>query len=191
MDSYFEIKAIPDPELMQSAVLAQLMQVLHGLLPAYQGSVGLSFPGYGQARTLGGILRLHGSSSDLAQLSHQVHNDATVGSYALVTEVMSVPEKPKGYAVFQRLHVRGSSHFRRLEKRHRARGTWTPELEQGMAEKYQQATICPHVALKSHSTGQARFLLFIERKSRAEPAAGRFNAYGLSRLEEAVTVPLF
>lgn len=188
MDSYFEIKAIPDPELLQSAVVAQLMQELHGLLPAYDGRVGVSFPAYGQARTLGGIVRVHGKANELERLNFDVHNNATIRSYGLVTEVSAIPGSIKGYARFQRLHTKGGSHFRRLQQRHKARGTWTNELEESISRKYEATISCPHVALKSASTGQPRFMLFIERVGSESPAEGKFNAYGLSGM---ASVPLF
>lgn len=188
MDSYFEIRAIPDPELLQSAIVANLMQKIHGLLPAYQGRVGLSFPGYGQARTLGGIVRLHGCAPDLERLNFEVRNNPDVRSYGLISDVSSVPGSVKGYAKFQRLHAKGNSHLRRLQQRHRARGTWTKELEESISKKYTLKVSCPHVVLKSASTGQSRFLLFIERCGSDSSADGEFNAYGLSK---TATVPLF
>lgn len=188
MDSYFEIRAIPDPELLQSAVVAQLMQDLHKLLPAFDGRVGVSFPGYGQARTLGGIIRLHGSLHDLERLNFEVRNDPGMRSYGLIFDVSSVPENVKGFARFQRLHVKGGSHLRRLQQRHRSRGTWTKELEESISQKYEAQISCPHVSLKSASTGQPRFLLFIERYGSENSVDGEFNAYGLSR---TATVPLF
>jgi len=189
MDSYFEIKAIPDPELLQSAVVAQLMQSLHGLLPGYQGRVGLAFPGYGQARSLGGILRLHGSAEDLQRLHDQVGDLPVFSSYSLVTPVLAIPKSLAGHAVFQRLHVKGESHYRRQLKRHKANGTWTEELEQAIAANYRKTLICPYVSLKSYSTGQPVFLLFVERKPKAEMESGDFNSYGLSK--DGTTVPLF
>lgn len=188
MDSYFEIRAIPDAELLQSAVVAQLMQDLHALLPAYEGRVGVSFPGYGQAGTLGGIIRLHGSLDDLERLNFEVRNDPGMRSYGLISDVSSVPENVKGFARFQRLHVKGGSHLRRLQQRHRSRGTWTKELEESISQKYATHMSCPHIALRSASTGQPRFRLFIHRSYSENAVGGEFNAYGLSRI---ATVPLF
>lgn len=48
MDSYFDIKVLPNPEIIQSAVLAHLMQQLHKQLPVFNGRIGLAFPAYGQ-----------------------------------------------------------------------------------------------------------------------------------------------
>ncbi|UVW34102.1 type I-F CRISPR-associated endoribonuclease Cas6/Csy4 [SAR92 clade bacterium H455] len=189
MDSYFEIKAIPDPELLQTAVIAQLMQHLHGLLPAYQGRVGLAFPGYGQARSLGGILRLHGTADDLQRLHDEVGDLPIFSSYSLVTPLLAAPKSLVGHAAFQRLHVKGKSHYRRQLKRHKANGTWSEELEQAIAANYRKTVSCPYVSLKSYSTGQPVFSLFVERKLKLEMQSGDFNGYGLSK--DGATVPLF
>jgi CRISPR-associated endonuclease Csy4 len=189
MDSYFDIKAIPDPEMLQSAVVGQLLQALHTLLPAYEGRVGLGFPGYGQSRTLGGILRAYGRTEDLQRLENEVKDNSIFRSYALVTSAEVIPGQVNGYAEYRRLHVKGKSHYRRLEKRHQARGTWSPELEKAIAEKYREPMICPHVALKSQSTMQPRFLLFVKKLKRGEAIEGVFNDYGLS--VNGATVPVF
>jgi CRISPR-associated endonuclease Csy4 len=190
MDSYFELKAIPDPELLQSEVLAQLMQVTHGLIPAYEGRVGVSFPGYGQSRTLGGILRLHGNDTDLQKLQSQLNEQPVIRSYALVTDVGAIPKRIRDYGVFKRQHIKGRSDIRRLINRHKKRGTWTEELETAITHKYSEETICPHLKLKSSSTGQASFLLFVKREIQKKPSENReFGSYGLSKVGS--TIPLF
>lgn len=188
MDSYFEIKAIPDPELLQSAVIGQLMQAVHSYLPRHEGRIGISFPAYGQARTLGGILRLHGEHGDLAQLHLSLQNTPSVSSYGLITDVKPVPNKLRGNIRFKRRHTKGYSHFKRLEQRNHAKGNWTPEHQAAVAAKYSESIKCPHVALRSHSTGQGKFLLFIEREMLPAKIEGIFNNYGLSK---TATVPWF
>lgn len=188
MDSYFDIKAIPDPELIQSAVVGELMQAIHSLLPPFGGRVAVGFPAYGQVNTLGGIIRLYGIGSDLNDLHPLVLEQPGIGNYGLTTPIASIPETRKGYAAYSRLHVKGASHYRRLERRHKARGTWTDELADAIAKQYRQATHCPHVNLRSHTTNQ-RFILFIQQSRRKEAHEGEFNAYGLS--VNGATVPLF
>jgi CRISPR-associated endonuclease Csy4 len=129
-----------------------------------------------------------GSEGDVRKIESETREHPVFSSYALITTTSAIPAGVAGYVVNQRLHVKGTSDYRRLEKRHKARGTWTPELAQEIAEKYRQATICPHVGLKSSSTGQ-RFLLFVQQARRKEPVDGGFNAYGLS--VDGATVPLF
>ncbi len=190
MDSYFELKAIPDPELLQSEVLAQLMQITHRLMPEYAGRVGVSFPGYGQSRTLGGILRLHGDNTDLKKLQSQLKEHPIIRSYALITDVGSVPNKITDYGVFKRLHVKSNSDIRRLIDRHKKRGTWTKDLGAAITKKYRQTTLCPHLKLKSSSTGQPVFLLFIKKQILKRPSENAvFGSYGLSK--DGSAIPLF
>ncbi len=190
MDSYFELKAIPDPELLQSEILAQLMQGVHGLLPQYEGRVGIGFPGYGQSRTLGGIIRLHGNTNDLNKLHSQIINDPVIRSYSLVTDVQAIPEKVKEHVIFKRLHLKGKSDIRRLVERHRERGTLTDELETAISQRYSQRIFYPHVKLKSYSTGQASFMLFVKKSVRKTSSESKlFSAYGLSK--QGSTIPLF
>lgn len=190
MDTYFDIKAIPDPELLQSEVVAQLMQSLHGLLPAYQGRVGVGFPGYGQSRTLGGILRLHGNVGDLKILHQHAKDHSVIRSYALITEMNNVPGKIAEYGIFKRLQVKGESDVKRLINRHKIRGTWTTDLEASIRQNYSKDIICPHVKLRSQSTNQPSFLLFVQKSVRKAPSeTNKFNSYGLS--QNGTTVPLF
>lgn len=190
MDTYFELKAIPDPELLQSAVVGKLMQAMHGLLPSYQGRLGISFPGYGQARTLGGILRLHGSSDDMQELHSQLRKTPVVGSYSLITDLNRVPENISEHGIFKRMHTKSKSDINRLIQRHKNRGTWTQVLEAAIRDSYSQDVICPHVRLKSYSTGQPSFLLFVRKMVCKYPTEnGKFNTYGLSK--NGATVPLF
>lgn len=188
MDSYFDIKAIPDPELLQSAVTGELMQAVHSLLPAFGGRVAVGFPAYGQANTLGGIIRIYGARLDLNDLHPLALEHPSVRNYGLTVPIAAIPDTPTGHATYSRLHVKGASHYRRLEKRHKARGTWTDELAGAIADRYRQATHCPHVNLRSHTTNQ-RFLLFIQHAKHKEAREGEFSAYGLS-VDDA-TVPTF
>ncbi len=190
MDSYFELKAIPDPELLQSEVLAQLMQVTHGVLSDYDGRVGVSFPAYGQSRTLGGILRLHGEEVDLLKLQSQLGTNPVIRSYALITDVGFIPKKISDYGVFRRQHIKGASDIRRLISRHKKRGTWNEELEVAITQKYSQDVVCPHLKLKSSSTGQPSFLLFVKRTIQKYPSETvKFGSYGLSK--DGSSIPLF
>ena len=82
---YLELRAIPQADLIQSQVLSHLMQTLHQYLPAYAGRIGVAFPGYGQARTLGGIIRLIGNEADCQALHQQLHASGNINDYAYST----------------------------------------------------------------------------------------------------------
>lgn len=189
MDSYFDIKALPNPEIIQSAVVAHLMQALHKLLPQFQGRPGVDFPAYGQQRTLGGIIRLLGNEGDLQQLNEQIKKTAEFNNYAFVTECSSIPENIKKHAVYKRKHSKGNSRFRRLKNRHETKGTWSDELAKTVNEKFNLPSRLPHVCLSSASTNQPQFLLFIKERFIPEAKIGLFNGYGLSL--DGATVPKF
>ena len=187
MDSYFDIKALPNAEILQSAVIAHLMQQLHRVLPQYGGRIGLSFPAYGQQRTLGGIIRVLGVKSDVEQIFQQLNKSAAVKDYGLITPASVIPSSVTKHAFFMRVHAKGKSRFERLKRRHVERGTWTSELEVAASEKMKQPLHLPHVRFKSASTGES-FLLFLNRRLCGLPVEGVFNGYGLSK---TATVPWF
>ena len=188
MDSYCELKALPNPEIIQAAVVAELMQVLHQSLLSFDGRIGLDFPAYRQQGTLGGIIRALGGRQDIKALQNQLANHPVIQDYGLLSERMEIPSGVTDYACYQRRHARGNSRFTRLKKRHLERGTWTEELEQAISAKLQAPLDLPYVALKSASTAQ-KFLLFIQRKKQKEHQPGTFNSYGLSL--DGANVPRF
>ena len=188
MDSYCELLALPNPEIIQSAVVAELIQVLHKRLPTYEGQIGLAFPGYGQQRTLGGIIRILGPETAINSLHQTLANETSVRDYALLTPVKPIPANIKKHICYERRQTKGNSHFNRLKKRHQQKGTWSEELESAVKLKHNAHLRLPHAKLQSASTGQG-FLLFIQRKERPKPVSGAFNGYGLAF--DGTTVPSF
>ena len=188
MDSYLDIKALPDSEIIQSAIIAHLMQALHGLLPNYEGRIGLDFPAYGQQRTLGGIIRVLGNKADIQNLYQRIRTSALFSDYAFTTEILDIPRHLSKHVKYQRYHVKGNSRFNRLKKRHIALGTWTQELAKGASSKFDVPIKLPHISIQSTSTGQ-NFMLFVKQKTLSEPQHGAFNTYGLSL--GIATVPKF
>ncbi|MBO9494862.1 type I-F CRISPR-associated endoribonuclease Cas6/Csy4 [Thalassotalea sp. G20_0] len=188
MDSYCELKALPNPEIIQSAVVSALMQALHSLLPTYEGRIGLAFPAYGQQRTLGGIIRILGKKADIDAFHSVLANHLVIRDYALLTPVSGIPEGISKHSCYSRKQPKGNSRYQRQKKRHLERGTWSEALEQAMHAQISKPLRLPHVGLKSSSNGQS-FLLFIERHNKAKAEDGQFNSYGLA-LDHA-TVPEF
>lgn len=187
MDCYCELKALPNPEIIESAVVAELMQVMHRWLPAFKGRIGLDFPLYRQPKTLGGIIRILGKKDDIVSLHTTLKTDASVQDYALLTGIKDIPTSIKGYARIQRHHAKGNSRFKRLKKRHEEKGTWSQDLEKKVLEKFSVPLTLPYLGLKSSSSGQT-FLLFIERKPSKGCVPGLFNSYGLGI--NGATIPI-
>ncbi|WP_422133890.1 type I-F CRISPR-associated endoribonuclease Cas6/Csy4 [Endozoicomonas sp. ALD040] len=188
MDSYCELKALPNPEIIQSAVVSAIIQALHKLLPTYEGRIGLSFPAYRQQPTLGGTIRILGKKADIDDLHSTLVGHAVIKDYALLKPVSTIPGSVTEHSCYHRRQPKGNSRLRRQKKRHLERGTWTDELEQAVLSQISKPLQLPHLGLKSSSNGQ-NFLLFIERHSKASSVVGRFNSYGLA-IEKA-TVPEF
>ena len=185
LSHYIELKAIPQADLTQAEVLSHLMQHIHRRLPAYAGRIGAAFPGYGQQRTLGGIIRLFGSPADLQTLHRELQ---TLSDYALIDAPAAVPAAHR-HAVFARQQPKGQSDLRRAERRLKTQGLSEDDIRQRLHNKSQQQNrvTTPFVQMQSSSTGQ-RFPLWITRHSKSSAQNGSFNSYGLSH---DATVPVF
>lgn len=186
---YFELKAIPHTELLQSEVLAHLMQQLHRQLPAYGGQIGISFPAYGQQRTLGDIIRIFGTEAHLTQLHQQLYQQQEVKNYGLISNINPVPAHINKHYCYQRQHIKGTSDLRRAEKRLSAQQLPPEEIQQRLQNKLNKMGNCqlPHLHFKSASTQQT-MTLFIKRTMKLKEHHGTYNSYGLSN---NATVPDF
>ena len=181
---YIEIKAIPQVDMLQTEVISFCLQKLHQILPHFEGRIGLAFPAYGNDKTLGGIIRLFGSENDCDSVYIKSQE---LRDYALLSEVMPIPEKVRSYRIYQRVQMKGQSAIRRAEKRLTAQGKWSEEVQQNMLQKQSTQRVYPHAHLKSSSTKQ-QFILAIKSVYKAKSVEGSFSAYGLS---QTATVPHF
>ena len=181
---YIEIKAIPQVDMLQTEVISFCLQKLHQILPHFEGRIGLAFPAYGNDKTLGGIIRLFGSENECDSVYIKLQE---LRDYALLSEVMPIPEKVRSYRIYQRVQMKGQSAIRRAEKRLTAQGKWSEEVRQNILQKQSTQRVYPHVHLKSSSTKQ-QFILAIKSVYKAKSVEGSFSAYGLS---QTATVPHF
>ena len=188
MDHYLQILAIPNLEIEQSVVCSELMQAIHQMLPTFEGRIGLTFPLYKPKRTLGPVIRAHGSKEDLIDLSLQLHSNRTVTNYSILEEIKPVPKNIVRHVRYHRHQVRNHSRLRRMKKRQEAQGTWSAEKEAHIKHTIAIRIELPFVKLKSASTDQ-EFFLFINRTQTKKPDEGLFNAYGLSL--KTATLPMF
>lgn len=191
---YFDIKAIPQAEMIQSTVVAHILQVLHQYLPQYNNSndtpIALAFPAYGQGDTLGGIIRVLGGDN-IAQLRTQL---VDLADYALITERQQIPDTVQGYVYFYREHFKGKSHIKHLRRRAEQRGRpWSSEYEKAVMRKYSFHKHVPYARLKSASTNQPKIWLHIGMKKAEKSTKGQLSAYGINSKSQKskVTVPVF
>jgi CRISPR-associated endonuclease Csy4 len=176
MESYQEIRVLPDPEFGTDMLMAALFAKLHRALGKYAaGKIGVSFPRYGQKP--GDIIRLHSTADTLAAFSQTLWLKG-LNDHVDVSEIRDVPADAK-YCCFSRVQVKSSAE--RLRRRAVRKGRLTAEeaLDR-IPDSKSQVTSLPFIQVKSLSTGEA-FRLFIRRGALlTEPAEGVFGAYGLS-----------
>lgn len=188
MDSYIDIRLLPDPEFAQSQLMGALFAKLHRTLVQLRAhDIGVSFPRMQtEPRTLGDRLRLHGTAPVLQALM-TLDWLSGMRDHCAVAELQPVPGNAR-YRMVRRVQSKSSPERlrRRLAKRHDLTEEQAceriPDTTQGRLLKL------PFVALRSQSTGQ-NFRLFVEHGDLLDqPLAGTFTAYGLSN---GATVPWF
>lgn len=184
---YVDVVVAVDAEIPVHCVMGAVYGRLHAAI-ARTGTtaVGVSFPGYSRAlRSVGRVLRLHGSEAELKALLASPWLGATLDNVR-VGDVSPVPPEAR-HVVFRRRQFKTGRErlVRRRMKRHH-------ESAEAAAAAIGRAAVprpsLPYVNLRSHSTGQ-RFALFVEMGGVIDTATpGPFNGYGLGRV---ATVPWF
>lgn len=188
MDTYIEIKLLPDPEFPSSILINALYSKLHRVLSGLKSSsIGVSFPEVDQARpSLGSIMRIHGSQKVLEELMGRNWLQG-MQDHVLISAVTLVPKKTSHVGV-RRVQTKSSPE--RLRRRQMRRHNLSEaECRQRIPETVAGKRLkLPYINLKSQSTDQ-HFRFFIEHLPPQEhPVKGEFNTYGLST---HATVPWF
>lgn len=189
MDQYINIKVMPDQEANENFLINNLCSKLHAALGQHtDGRVGVSFPAYTKSgKDLGDTVRLHGTKEDLERLMAQNWLKG-LRDYCQCSEVMPVPGEAR-QCYFARRQLK--SEHNKLQRSLR-KGWITPEeataaLEKGKVKRLK----LPFIQLISRSN-QQHMRVFVEQGPIVDtPTLGEFNAYGLSRLSDKVTVPWF
>jgi CRISPR-associated endonuclease Csy4 len=187
---YVDITLLPDPEFSQAHLMGALVAKLHRVLAQGKSTtVGTSYPQHIQQpktkRTLGAVLRLHGTLVDLERLMGQdwlkgMRDHTNVGS------IQPVPLDAQYRTVRRRQFKTSAERLRR--RRMRRKGETAQQAAAAIPDSVERAPDLPFVHLHSSSTGQA-FCLYIEHGPlQPQPVAGHFNTYGLA---DKATVPWF
>lgn len=179
MDSYIDIRVLPDLELSESALLNNLFAKLHRQLGA--GDIGVSFP-YVSSR-LGDTLRIHGNAVRLEQLMQQPWLKG-LRDYTETSAVLPVPTEIKGYRSVIRVQRKSASN---REKRAVAKRWFTQEEAK---ERYADPKPIrqPFLAIQSLSTKQHIKIFVKHGPVTKTPKQGTFNSYGMSN---TATIPWF
>lgn len=187
MDSYIELRLLPDPEFPADTLMNALFAKLHrGLVNNGEGQVGISFPDMDQKNCiLGTRLRLHGSRSALERLMAADWRQAMY-DHLSCSPIAPIPAHAR-FRCVRRVQVKSSPE--RARRRLIARkGITTAGAIQAIPDSAAKKLRLPYLLLTSQSTRQ-QFRLFVEHMPPQDNAtAGAFNAYGLS---STATIPWF
>ncbi len=184
---HVDIRVVPDPETNASQLLDALYDRLHlALVQRRIEDIGVSFPGYSTSpRTLGTLLRLHGSEAGLRRLLQEDWLKGMRGHVRL-SEINPVPEGVPQRTVQRRQFKTNVERLRR--RRMHRKGESAQQAQQAIPATVERQPNLPYLHLRSRSTGHP-FCLFIALGPLLEsPIPGPFNSHGLSR---GSTVPWF
>jgi len=185
MEFYKEIKLLPDPEFKETLLMNILFSRLHlALADKGNGEVGISFPHFG--KTLGNVIRLHGTSQALERIE-SLRLLKGLDDYINEKDILQVPEKCQ-YRVVKRAQTKSS--VERLYRRSVKKGWLTEaEAEIEVQKKKNKKLKHPFVQVKSQSTGKHFPLFIMHEEIKDTPQNGKFSAYGLSTSN--ATIPWF
>lgn len=184
MDHYLDIQVLPDLDISAPALMNNLFAKFHrSMAQALPGEVAVSFPKY--HRSLGDVLRLHGTEESLNQLMALPWLKG-LRDYTQVSELREVPADIKGYRSVYRVQKKSVNNRR---KRSVAKG-WLSEEEaiHRIPDEAQQTLKLPFLQFKSLSSQQNMRVYVALGELLSEPTKGPVNSYGLSR---TATVPWF
>ena len=175
---YIDITLLPDPEFSHAHLLGALVSKLHRALVQLQADdIGISFPRYSlRPRTLGAVLRLHGTEAALQRLMAQPWLQGMRDHVQLAALSPAPLDAPRWWV--QRRQFKTSAD--RLRRRRMRRQDETMEqVIAAIPDSVERRPELPFVQLRSSSTGQP-FSLFIDQgPTRDGAVSGCFNAYGL------------
>ena len=179
---YIDITLLPDPEFSHAHLLGPLVSKLHlALVQHGAGGIGASFPLHVNApasrRTLGAVLRLHGTAPALEALMAQ---DWLKGmrDHVRVAPITPAPADAKHRLVVRRQFKTNADRLRR--RRMQRKEETAEQAAAAIPNTVERTPHLPFMHVRSSSTGQP-FCLFVEHGELLHHAAsGAFNAYGLS-----------
>lgn len=186
MDYYLDITILEDPEFTKPILMNALFSKLHrALVEVSQNDIGVSFPNASK-KSLGDKLRLHGGQGRLEELEALPWRRG-LGDFTLVTKITQIPSTNE-FCLVKRVHVKSNADQlrRRAMKRHDL--SYEEAVERIPKEAEKQLEL-PFVRIKSKSTGDQQFRLFIKQTFTASKGeAAKFSKYGLSATS---TLPWF
>jgi CRISPR-associated endonuclease Csy4 len=188
MDSYIEITVNPDPEFTAPTLMNVVFEKLHhAFVKLANKDIGISFPMVAQEqKTLGNMLRLHGTHHHLENLQSMNWLQG-MRDYTECSPILGTPKNVQ-FCHVRRVQVKSNADRlrRRYIKRHPDASV--DSIEKLFDKSKEEKTKLPFLSIKSSSSKQ-KFRLFLQHLSAQEKEIkGDFNTYGLSN---TATVPWF
>lgn len=187
---YIDFTLLPDPEFSHAHLLGALVSKLHrALVQGRYTDIGVSYPQHIQQpaarRTLGAVLRLHGTPNALERLMEQ---DWLKGmrDHTQVSGPSPIPDDAQHRTVRRRQFKTNVDRLRR--RRMQRKGETAAQAAAAIPLSVERRPDLPFVQLRSSSTGQPFSLCVEHGPLLSQPAPGTFNAYGLG---QEATVPWF
>lgn len=183
MESYLDIKIVPDAEVPIYFIRNKIYTKLHKALSTLNTTdIGVSFPSY--KVKLGSIIRIHATQNRLTELQ-ALNWLGGLSGYCDVSEVQLVPDDVSYRTVSRKQSNMTAAKLRRLIKR----GTINAEeANQYKAKMFTKGLDNPYLELESSSNGNKhrRYLEFGEVLEKS--VNGEFDQFGLSK---TATIPWF
>ena len=187
---YIDITLLPDPEFSHAHLLGALVAKLHrALVRGQTTTIGVSYPQHVDQplarRTLGAVLRLHGTPDALQRLMGQ---DWLRGmrDHTQAGDLHPVPTDAQHRTVRRRQFKTNADRLRR--RRMHRKGETAEQAAVAIPFSVERHPNLPFVQLRSSSTGQPFSLCVEHGPLFSQPTPGTFNAYGLG---QEATVPWF
>lgn len=187
---YIDITLLADPEFSHAHLLGALVAKLHrALVQGQTTDIGVSYPQHiGQPvtkRTLGAVLRLHGTPE---ALQRQMGQNWLKGmrDHTHVGELLPAPADAQHRTVRRRQFKTNVDRLRR--RRMQRKGETAEQAATAIPNTVERSPDLPFVQLRSSSTCQLFCLCVEHGPLQPHAVAGAFNAYGLGR---EATVPWF
>ena len=187
---YIDITLLPDPEFSTAHLLGALVAKLHrALVQGQHNALGVSYPQHISQpltrRTLGAVLRLHGTETALQALMAQAWLQG-MRDHTQIAPLCPVPATAQHRTVRRRQFKTSAERLRR--RRMQRKGETAEQAAASIPDTVERRPNLPFVALRSSSTGQPFYLCVEHGPLFEQPVHGVFSAYGLS---PEATVPWF
>ena len=184
---YIDITLLPDPEFSHAHLLGALVSKLHRALAQLQSSdIGISFPRHSlRPRTLGAVLRLHGTEAALQRLIAQPWLQG-MRDHVQIADLAPVPPSAPHRQVVRRQFKTSAERLRR--RRMQRKGETLEQAAAAIPDSVERRPELPFVQLRSASTGQSFCLFVAHGPTQATALQGGFSTYGLS---QGASIPWF